>query len=54
MKCTFSKSRKKNKGVVRLYGQEILEIKHFWYLESLIHKDGEIEEEVNQDKSKNT
>ena len=34
-------------GVVRLDGQEIVKNKSFQYLESLIYKDGEIEEDVN-------
>ena len=33
--------------MVRLDGQEIVKSKSFQYLESLIYKDGEIEEDVN-------
>ena len=55
MECKFSKSRNKDKGVVQLDDKEILKSESFWYLGSIIflflgsiiHKDGEIEEDVN-------
>ena len=40
-------SRNRIEGVVRLDGQDIVKSKSFRYLESLIYKDGEIEEDVN-------
>ena len=55
MECKFSKSRNKDKGAVQLDDEEILKSESFWYLGSIIflflgsiiHKDGEIEEDVN-------
>ena len=38
IECKFSKSRNKNKGIVRFDGQEILKSDNFRYLESIIHK----------------
>ena len=43
----FSKSRNKSNGAVRLDGLEILRSDNFGYLRSIIHKDVEIEEDVN-------
>ena len=48
MEYKFSKSRNKNKGVVRLDGQEILKSDSLWYLGSIIHKDWEIVEDVSR------
>ena len=47
MESKFSKSRDRYEVVVRLNGQEILKSKSFWYLRLIIHKDGEIEDDVN-------
>ena len=47
MECKFSKSKNKNKWVVRLDGQEILKSNNFQYLRSIIRKYGEIEEDLN-------
>ena len=44
-KIDFSKSIKRD--VVRLDGQKILKSGSFWYLGSIIHKDGEIEDYGN-------
>ena len=43
----FSKSRNRNKWAIRLDGLEILRSDNFGYLRSIIHKDVEIEEDVN-------
>ena len=43
----FSNSRNKSKRAVRLNGLEILRSDNFGYLRSIIHKDVEIEEDVN-------
>ena len=43
----FSKSRNRSKGAVRLDGLEILRSDSFGYLRSIIHKDVEIEKDVN-------
>ena len=40
------KSRNIDEGVVRLDDQEMLKSESFWYLGSIIHMDGEIEETV--------
>ena len=47
MKFNFSKSRNRDKRVVRLVGQDIPKSSIFWYYGSIIHKDGEIEDDVN-------
>ena len=47
MEYKFSKSRNKDKGAIRLDGQEILKSESFRYIGSIIHKDGENEEDVN-------
>jgi len=47
LKCKFSKSRNNGEGVLRLDGQEIAKRENFWNLGSIIHKDGEIKENVN-------
>ncbi len=47
MECKFSKSRSTIEGTIRLDGQEILNRGSFRYLRSVIHKDEEIEEDVN-------
>ena len=46
-KCKFSKSKNRDEGEVRFDGQETLKRENFLYLGSIIHKDGEIEEDVN-------
>ena len=52
MECQFSKSRIKDKRAVKFDGQEI-KSESFWYLGSIIDKDGEIKENVkSQYKSK--
>ena len=45
MECKFRKSIKRD--VVRLDGQKILKNGSFWYLGSINHKDGEIEDYGN-------
>ena len=47
MECKFSKSRNKDKGAIRLDGQEVPKSESFWYLGSIIYKDEDIEEDVN-------
>ena len=47
MERKFNKSRNRDKEAVRLDGQEKLKKESFWYLWSIIHKDEEIEEDVN-------
>jgi hypothetical protein len=47
MKRKFSRSRNRDEGVVRLDGQGIPKGKTFQYLGIIIHKDGEIDEDVN-------
>ena len=47
MECKFSKGRNTNKELVILNGQEILKSESFRYLGSIIHRDGEIKEDVN-------
>ena len=46
-KCKFSKSKNRDEGEVIFDGQETLKRENFLYLGSIIHKDGEIEEDVN-------
>ena len=45
MECQFSKSRIKDKRAVKFDGQEV-KSESFWYLGSIIDKDGEIKENV--------
>jgi len=47
MECKFSKNRNGNIGVVRLNGQEIPKGDNFRQIGSIIHKNWEIEENVN-------
>ena len=47
MECKFSKNRNGNTGVVRLNGQEIPKGDNFRQIGSIIHKNCEIEEDVN-------
>ena len=44
MKCKCSKSRQMDG---KTDGPEILKSESFWYLGSIIHRGGEIEEDVN-------
>lgn len=47
MKCKYSKSRNRDKEIVRFDSQEILNRGNFWYLKSIIHKNYDIETDVN-------
>lgn len=47
MECKFSKNRNGNIGLVRLNGREIPKGDNFRRFGSIIHKNGEIEEDVN-------
>ena len=47
IECKFRKNIKRDKGEVRFDGQEILKSENFQFLGSTIHKDGEVEEDVN-------
>ena len=47
MECKFSKSRTRDEGAITLDSQEIPKSESFQYLESITHKNGEIEEDVD-------
>ena len=46
MECIFSSSREGDRGEVRIETQELPKSERFWYLGSIITKDGEIGEDV--------
>ena len=46
MECKFSQNRSRNVGVVRNDNQEIPRSDHFCYLGSIMHKEGDIVDDV--------
>ena len=46
MECSFSKIKNKDEGRVTIEDHEILKTNQFWYLGSIIHKEGEIKEDI--------
>ena len=46
MECKFNKNRNRNEGVVKIDNQEIPRSDHFRYLGSIMHKEGDIVDDV--------
>ena len=46
MECKFSQNRSRNERVVRIDNQDIPQSDHFRYLDSIMHKEGDIVDDV--------